>query len=156
MQQTLVLGIGNTLLTDDGIGVQVVKALQAATDLPPGVECLDAGTLSFTLLGLLNPETRLIVVDAARLGLAPGAITCVEGQAMDQLVRRRLGTMHEVGLADVLDMARLTDQLPERRALIAIQTQSTDWGDAPSPTVAAALHPALDQIHALIRRWHQS
>jgi hydrogenase maturation protease len=155
--KTLVLGIGNTLLTDEGVGVHVLGHLSGAA-LPEDVELLDGGTLSFTLAGPIEEADSLVVVDAANLKSAPGTMQVFEGEAMDAfLMSNRKSTVHEVGLTDLRAIAILAGHWPERRALVAIQPEVVGWGEEPTPAVAAAIPGAAEAIQNLIRTWrHES
>lgn len=153
---TVVLGVGNTLLTDEGVGVHVVEQLRRDHPALDAVEYLDGGTLSFTLAGSMADADQLIIIDAAELKAAPGTITLFENQAMDEyLGRGKRRSVHEVSLLDLLAIAHLTDSLPVRRALIGIQPQELGWGDAPSPVVAAAIPHACAMALELIWKWRQ-
>ncbi len=153
---TIVLGVGNTLLTDEGVGVHVVERLRREHSDLDAVEYLDGGTLSFTLAGPMADADQLIVIDAAELKAAPGTVTLFENEAMDDyLGRGKRRSVHEVSLLDLLAIAHLTDSLPARRALIGIQPQELGWGDVPSPAVAAAIPAACDMTLDLIRKWRQ-
>jgi len=153
---TLVLGIGNSLLADEGVGVHVIRALEGAFGPEDAVELLDGGTLSFTLAGPIGDARALIVVDAAQLGAAPGIVQVMEGEAMDQfLLGNRKSSVHEVGLMDLMSIAKLTDCWPARRALVAIQPDKVDWGDAPTEAVAAAVPLACQRIRSLIEAWRR-
>jgi hydrogenase maturation protease len=151
---TLVLGIGNTLLTDEGAGIHVIRYLQTHHPAPTGAEYLDGGTLSFTLAEPIAAADGLIVVDAMRLDAPPGSLRVFENAAMDRLLLGKHGSVHEVSLADLLDMARLTGDLPPRRCLIGIQPDCLDWGDQPTAAVAAAVEQAAAQVRQILRRWH--
>lgn len=152
----LVLGLGNTLLSDEGIGVHVIRRLQQDSGLDAGVTCMDGGTLSFTLAGSIESTDRLIVVDATELDAAPGTVQVYENEDMDEFIgSNRKRSVHEVSLLDLLAIARLTDSLPRRRALVGIQPQHVDWGDTPTEAVQAAIGPACSAIHTLIERWRQ-
>jgi hydrogenase maturation protease len=154
-KRTLVLGIGNTLLGDEGAGVHAVRALAHRLQDFPGVECLDGGTLSFTLAAAIESADRLIVIDAAQLKAPPGAVGLFEGEDMDWFLgAHRKGSVHEVGLIDLLTVARLCDSLPARRALIGIQPQYVDWADTPTAEVSEGIDRACDLAAALIERWH--
>lgn len=154
--KTLVIGIGNSLLADEGVGVHVVRAL-AAEPAVSGVELLDGGTLSFTLAVPIGEANALIVVDAAQLKAAPGSLSVFEGEAMDRfLLGNRKASVHEVGLMDLMSIARLTDSWPARRALVAIQPDKVDWGDAPTEAVAAAVPQACRHIRGLIEAWRHA
>lgn len=152
--KTLVLGIGNTLLTDEGVGVHVLDHL-ASEPLPEDVELLDGGTLSFTLAGPIEDAEALVVVDAASLQAPPGTLQVFEGEAMDAfLMGNRKSSVHEVGLTDLRAIALLAGHWPRHRALVAIQPQVVDWGEAPTPAVAAAIPRATAAIQHLIRSWN--
>lgn len=153
--KTLVLGIGNTLLTDEGIGVHVLQALEPELANWPDVTLLDGGTLSFTLAGPIEETDALIVVDAANIKSEPGDWTLLEGEEMDAfLMSNRKASVHEVGLTDLRAIAILAGHWPEKRAMLAIQPQTIDWGEHPTPAVAAAISPACTAIRDLIRTWH--
>lgn len=152
-EHSLVLGFGNLLLSDDGAGVQILAQLR----LLPGSQSalfIDAGTLSFSLLPYIEAASSLLAIDAADIGGSPGAIGLYEGAAMDAFLRStRRRTVHEVGLIDLMDMARLSGCLPPRRALLCIQPGRIDWSEQLSPPVTAALPEAARQASALIERW---
>lgn len=152
-QTTLILGLGNVLLTDEAVGPVVVGRLAAELEGDPHLRLLDGGTLSFTLAVPIEECQRLIVVDAAVLGEAPGSVRVFEGEAMDRQLSRHAKSVHEVSLADLLDMARLTDRLPQRRALIGIEPAVVDWGDGLTPQVEAAVPLAMDQVRRLLSEW---
>lgn len=152
--QTLVLGIGNTLLSDEGVGVHAITYLQRYhTDLAD-TEFVDGGTLSFTLAGLIEQAQHLIVIDATQLHAEPGTIRTFIGQEMDQFLNcNRKSSVHEVSLMDLLSIAALAEHLPQQRALIGIQPQIIDWGEQPSAQVQAAIPQACDEVVSLIRTW---
>ena len=150
--RTLVLGIGNVLLADEGVGVHALRHLAERHPVLPGVRYLDGGTLSFTLAEAVEEADRLIVLDAARLGEAPGAVRCFEADAMDRFLASRRSSVHEVGLADLMDIARLTGHVPTPRALIGIEPAHIGW-ERPSPVVAAAIPGAARHVLGLLARW---
>ncbi len=152
MPRSLVLGFGNVLLSDDGAGVQLVERLR--TECGETANFIDAGTLSFSLLSYIEATNSMLVIDAADIDGVPGTIGLFEGAVMDTfLTSNRRRTVHEVGLIDLLDMARLRDCLPARRALLCIQPQRIDWSEQLSAPVADAMPEAARQASALLRRW---
>ncbi|HSJ49132.1 MAG TPA: HyaD/HybD family hydrogenase maturation endopeptidase [Gammaproteobacteria bacterium] len=149
----LVLGIGNSLLSDEGVGVHAIRSLEKDAPLH-GVQYLDGGTLSFTLAGTIEDSEQLIVVDAAELGAPAGTVRCFEGAAMDGFLgSNRKRSVHEVSLLDLLAVVLLAGRLPERRALVGIQPECIDWGHDPSPAVRQAIPAACAQVRDLIQRW---
>lgn len=151
--RVLVLGIGNSLLTDDGVGVHAALRLEAALDGAKDVTVLDAGTLSFSLFHYIEQADALIALDAAKDGGTPGELLIREGVEFDRFVRRAGRSVHEVGLADLLDMARLGDRLPADRVLIGIEPDATDWGLECTPAVADAIPVAVNAALDYIHRW---
>jgi hydrogenase maturation protease len=149
----LVLGVGNSLLADDGAGVHAALELRERTSERPDITILDAGTLSFSLLPALEDADALIAFDAARRGGRPGELHVCEGEDFDRFVQRSGRSVHEVGLADLLDMARLSGQLPGKRVLIGVEPQTIDWGLRLSEPVAAALPQCVDVALDYIERW---
>ncbi|MBF0609609.1 MAG: hydrogenase maturation protease [Magnetococcales bacterium] len=147
----LVLGIGNTLLQDDGAGVAVAKFLQNHPDLPPGVLCLDAGTLSFSLFSSLMNSDALIVVDAAVIAGAP--VQVFVGPDMDTLLLSGRRNAHQVGIADLLSATRLLGKTYNKQALVALQSRSLDWGEELTPPVAQNIPHAAEVVLSLIRCW---
>jgi hydrogenase maturation protease len=153
--KVLVLGIGNTLLADEGVGVHVIQALrQGSLAARDDVELLDGGTLSFTLAGPIQDADALIVVDAAQLKSSPGTLQVFQGEDMDRfLTSNRKSSVHEVGLTDLRAIAMLAGHWPEQRAMVAIQPAKMDWGEYPTETVAAAIPEACAKIESLIGDW---
>ena len=153
-RKTLVLGLGNTLLGDEGAGVYAVRALQEQYADRADVEFLDGGTLSFTLAGPIEDADSLIVIDATQLKASPGTVRVFESEDMDRFLgSNRKSSVHEVCLMDLMAIARLVEALPARRALIGIQPEYLDWSDAPTPTVARAIPVACDLAMQLIGKW---
>ena len=152
---TLVLGIGNTLLTDEGVGVHVINRLQEHFSDIEDVKFLDGGTLSFSLAGELANHDRLIVVDAADTGKTPGSVVTLEGVEMERYLLGKRRSVHEVGLGDLLDMARLAEHYPVKTALVGIEPLSMEWGESLSPVVGKSLDTAVDAVLLLIDRWQR-
>jgi hydrogenase maturation protease len=110
--KTLVLGVGNTLLADEGAGVYAMQFLKEQYDLPD-TEFLDGGTLSFTLTGAIAEATNLIIFDAAQMDGDPGYVRVFEGAEFQDFLMSGCHSVHEVGFADLIDITRLMDSLGE-------------------------------------------
>jgi len=153
--KTLILGIGNSLLQDEGAGVHAIRQLAEQGLQRNDIELMDGGTLSFALASAIEDADRLIVIDAAQYDGVPGTTRVFIGEQMDEFVGgNRKRSVHEVSLIDLLMIARLADHLPQQRALIGIQPHSMDWGENPTPPVAAAIRQACDQAMQLVEAWH--
>ncbi len=154
-QNILIMGIGNSLLRDEGAGIHALNQLRPLLDNRDDITFLDGGTLSFTLAGAIADATHLIVLDAAQLDAQPGFSRVFEGANMDTFIgSNRKHSVHEVSLIDLLAVALLSDHLPQQRALIGIQPGEIDWGEYPSPEVAAAMPHICKQTMKVIEDWH--
>jgi hydrogenase maturation protease len=151
--RVLVIGVGNPLMSDDGVGLRLLEALAARSPAPDGVEFLDAGTLGFMLLPRVEQCDALLALDAASVGGAPGEFRVFEGADFDDFVRQPRCSVHELGLHDLIDAARLTGALPARRALVGVQPERLGWGMTLSPQVEAALPAAVEAAASLLGRW---
>ena len=151
--KTLVLAIGNSLLTDEGVGIHALQALKKLHPELEGVTYMDGGTLSFTLAGAVEDTDNLIVLDATQLKSEPGTVDCLVNEDMDAFLGTCKRSVHDIGLLDLLDISRLTGNLPERRALVAIQPDVIDWGEYPTERVAAAIPVVVDKVLALMQEW---
>lgn len=147
------MGVGNTLMTDEAAGPRAMEAFRAIAGDLEGITFLDAGTLSFTLAETIASHDAIIVFDAARLHATPGTVQVLEGPAMDEFVRSGKLTVHEVGITDLLDMARITGELPTQRALVAIEPAEIGWGLEVSPAIAAAMPAAARAARAVAERF---
>jgi len=153
MQPTLILGIGNTLLADEGLGIHLLDYLREHYPDLPGVTYLDGGTLSFTLAPLIEDCKNLIVLDAAQLQTDPGSIRLLVGAEMDEFVGHGKRSVHEVGLVDLMSIARILDRLPVNRALLGIQPKQLGWGESPSDVVSQAIPEAAKIVIDLLGEW---
>ncbi|MDD2814841.1 MAG: HyaD/HybD family hydrogenase maturation endopeptidase [Thiotrichaceae bacterium] len=149
----LVLGIGNSLLSDEGVGVHVVKYLEQQYPNLSQVSFVDGGTLSFSLAPLLENASHLIVIDAAQLQASAGTIRFFEGKEVDNFLRAHARSVHEISLRDLLDMVQLTERAPQQQALFAIKAINLGWGEFPSPEVAATIPEVAQQVLAVLKRW---
>jgi hydrogenase maturation protease len=137
----LVLGLGNVLLGDDGLGVEAVERLRRERRLPDDVVAVDGGTLGLALLGVLGDSERAILVDAIAADGPPGTLVRLEGDDAVLAVEQRL-SVHQVGVADLLAAARLIEHYPGKLVLLGVVPESIDLRVGCSAAVNAAL-PAL-------------
>jgi len=151
-KQVLIMGVGNTLLQDDGAGVHVANSVKDMSD-PPPVNVLDGGTLGLSLLPEIEDAAGLIVVDAGQIGEAPGSIRVFRNAEMDRQLSGKKSTVHEVAVADLLAAAAMSGQLPADRALVVIQPASIEWGLSPTSPVQAAIPKARDKVAEIARGW---
>jgi hydrogenase maturation protease len=132
----LIVGIGNLLLSDEGVGVHAVRGL-AQQVLPPGVEVLDGGTSGADLVDHLEGRTKVIVIDAASGDGPPGTVYRCE--ARELIEQEGSLSLHEFGLADSLHMAERLGCAPQRVIVLGVQPATLEPGLELSPEVAAVL-----------------
>ena len=143
--ETLILGIGNILLKDEGVGVRVVEAMRPLA-LPDHVELLDGGTLGAGLLDEIADRRKVIVIDAARTGSPPGSVCRFSSDDLEAEVGTSL-SLHEFGLLDTLTMARHLGCHPHEVVLFGVEPKEIALGLDLSDVVAAAI-PALVRMVA--------
>jgi hydrogenase maturation protease len=134
----LVLGLGNVLLGDDGLGAAAVSRLERDYRIPADVCLQDGGTLGLGLLGLLSEASHVILIDAVRIESPPGSLVRLDGDDVLDAVRDRLSP-HQVGVADLLAAARLIDRYPATVTLLGLVPQAIELAIVRSPPVEAAL-----------------
>jgi hydrogenase maturation protease len=153
----LVLGIGNSLLADEGVGVVAMQQLQSKFGAREDMEFIDGGTLSFTLAVPISECEALLVIDAAEMGATPGTVRSFEGDEMDRFLgENRKSSVHEVGLLDLRAISMLTGFWPQHRALIGIQPGYVGWGEALTPAVDAVLPEICSIATEIIGRFAES
>ncbi|MFA5835419.1 MAG: HyaD/HybD family hydrogenase maturation endopeptidase [Bellilinea sp.] len=143
MTKTLVLGIGNLLLTDDGVGIRAIQLLEERYMLPEEVQVVDGGTCGLDLLQFLEGVDHLVIIDAARLGKTPGSIARLEGDQVPAYLALKTSP-HEIGLPELLFTARLTDIYPPKVVVLGMQPESIETSLGLTPAVAAHLNELVE------------
>lgn len=141
----VVLGVGNILLTDEGIGVRAIEELGRRYQLPPEVELLDGGTSAMELLDDLANCDLLIIADCVRAGKAPGSLLRLKDEEIPALFRTKLSP-HQVGLPDVLATLVITHEAPTHTVLLGVEPESLATHMGLTDTVATTLPHLVDAI----------
>jgi hydrogenase maturation protease len=154
----VVLGIGNTLMCDDGVGIHVIHELQRGEEgrsTPrANIQFLDGGTLGYLLIDRVSDADGLIIVDSANLGAAPGTVRVIDGDEVDHyLADNPSSSVHEVGLIDLLQMMTLNREAPRLRALVGVQPESMGWGTEMTPAVRASVPAASAAVTKILEGW---
>ena len=143
--RVLVLGIGNLVMSDDGVGVKVVQQLQREYRFAENVEIMDGGTLGLDLLQELEGIDHLIVVDAVETGREPGNCVRLAGEELPIALETKVSA-HQMGLKDLLSVARLLGHSPAEMVLIGVQPGSIEMDTELTPEVAAVLQVLVDNV----------
>ena len=143
----LILGLGNNLRGDDGAGPAIVAAL-SSMDLPPHVEITDGGTPGLETVLMLQGYERVIIVDAADMGLQPGQWRrfTPDTAELKSSENKLQGTLHAAGLAEALILAGALDVLPPTLIIYGIQPKSLDWSQDLTEPLKAALPDLINAI----------
>ena len=143
--QIVVLGAGNILLTDEGLGVRAIERLPLSYCLPPAIRIIDGGTSGMEMLEDLEGLDALIMVDAIRAGKPPGTPIHLAGDAVPVFFRSKLSP-HQIGLADVLATLELLGRAPKYTAILGMQPDSLALGMELSETVEAGIPELLRMV----------
>lgn len=148
----LVLGVGNLLLSDEGVGVHVAARLVPVLKGTPGVTVMDGGTLGLELLGPIEDSDHLVVVDSLRSGRPGGSVTTLLGEEATSWTTGR-ETAHDLGLPSVFALAHLRGWRPLRVAVIGVEPVCLDPGLELSPEVEQGAEEAGRRVLALLHEW---
>ena len=148
----IVLGIGNLLYSDEGVGVQALAALQAKLGEQDAVEILDGGTLGLDLLPLVESSSHLLVLDTINASKSPGTLVELRDSEIPLYAGIKLSE-HQATFQEVLGLASVRGQLPPHLHLIGVQPAVLDMGMELSPVVAAAVPLMVERALRMLREW---
>jgi len=152
MQKVLVLGVGNLLLRDEGVGIHAIRALLDDYFIPEGVEVIDGGTAGMELLSFLVGVHRVILLDAVKAGGLPGSLIRLEDEEIPTFFRRKWSP-HQVGLADVLAVLKLTGERPCHITLWGIEPARMELGlelsESVFPQVSVLVERVVEELRKL-------
>lgn len=152
MPATLVLGLGNIILRDEGLGVRACERLLARYSLPEGVEALDGGTLGLHLLPYLEGVQDLLIMDAVRADAPPGSLVRLEGEAIPAALAHKM-SMHQFGLSELLAVGSIQGALPRRIVLWGMVPTVMEPGLDLTEPVAASLDALVTRVAEELSAW---
>ena len=151
--KVLVLGLGNILMRDEGLGVRAVERLREEYVLPERVQALDGGVRGLALLPYLEEISRLLIIDALKQeGKAPGSLIRLEGEEIPSFLSLKISP-HQEGLTDLLAVARLTGICPPEVVLWGMVPACLEVGLELSPPVEARMGELVEEVVEELRRW---
>ncbi len=145
VKKVLVLGLGNILLGDEGVGVRVVEQLLSLS-LPEWVEVIDGGTAGYELINLFEGKERVIIVDAVKTDDVPGSVYKLDMTILDEDANVHL-SLHQVGLKNVFRMASLMDINPEVTLIGIVPKEYQDCRIGLSKEVEKAIPMAIKAVY---------
>ncbi len=152
MKKTVILGIGNTILRDEGLGVKALELLKRDYEFTPEVELLDGGTLGIDLLYFLEGAERLLVLDAVLGGGKPGDLYIFKGDGVKSYFRRKV-SMHEIGFQEVLGLLELRGSDIKEIVVMGIEPKDIELGTELSPEVEGSLPELVNEALKQLEEW---
>lgn len=143
-RKIIILGIGNLLLSDEGIGVHVANEL-SKMDLPPEVSVVEGGTDGFRLLNIITEADRLIVIDAVRGGEEPGSIYRFDINEIRNVPTGFKTSVHQVGILEVINLSELIGKTPHA-TVIGVEPKSLEMSMELSPEVKAKVPRVIELV----------
>lgn len=148
----VVLGVGNILLTDEGLGVHVVEDLKANYTFTPQISLIDGGTMGMELLTYMRGMKKILLIDAVNGGETPGTIYEFPHRELEQYFTDHI-SVHEVGMQDILRIRAIQENPLEDAIVIGVEPESLDVGFEPSAPVQKALPEVKERVLRVLREW---
>jgi hydrogenase maturation protease len=148
----LVIGLGNPIMGDDGVGVLALELFRDTFDIEEGVELMDGGTWGMNLLPYIESSGRLLLVDAIRGGVGPGEDVFVAGPDLPRVLGQKLSA-HQVDIVDVLTLAQLRGTLPLHTVALGVEPARIEMRSDLSPEVARGVARLPERMAGQLREW---
>jgi len=154
-QRKVVLGLGNILNRDEGVGVHCLEPLRRLRPDCPGLEILDGGVLGLELLPIVESSSHLLVLDAVDARKPPGTVVVLEAEEIPAYAQIKM-SWHQMTFQEVLQLAKVRGHRPEHLHLIGVQPEDISTGSELSPAVRASIPAVLDRVLEVLGRWRSS
>jgi hydrogenase maturation protease len=148
--QTTILGIGNLVRQDEGVGIHLLQALEGK--VPAQIDLIDGGTMGFPLLNIVETTHRLLILDAVDAGRPPGEVVVWHGDKVPYFFASKM-SVHQVSFAEILNIAKFNNSYPAHIAVVGVQPHTLDWGTELSEIVSRALPQAVCCIQEVLEAW---
>ncbi|MCX8031675.1 MAG: HyaD/HybD family hydrogenase maturation endopeptidase [Thermodesulfovibrionales bacterium] len=146
------IGLGNILLKDEGVGVHAINKIRKEYSFTPHVEIIDGGTLGLDLLPYFEKYSKILIVDAANLNESPGTIKVFNINELSKLICKKF-SVHHIGLPDIITACKLLNLHHEEIKLIGIQPYSIESGLELSPLISNKINLLIDHIIQQLDNW---
>ncbi len=151
-ERIVVLGIGNTILSDEGLGVRALEILKDGYSFQPQIELLDGGTIGIDLLYFVEGADKLLVLDAVSGGKLPGSVYVFEHDEVKKYFRNKV-SMHEIGFQEVMALLELKGKELREIVVMGIEPKVIDIGTRLSPEVESAMPDLIDKALSRLESW---
>lgn len=149
----VLLGVGNVLLTDEGLEVHVINDLRESYNFAPPINIVDGGTMGMELLSYMRGMKKLLLIDAINGGDKPGTIYEFPHQELETYFTEHI-SVHEVGMQDILRIRALQEDPLEDAVVVGVEPESLEIGFEPSPVVRAALPEVKKRVLKVLQSWN--
>jgi len=150
--RTVVIGLGNPLMGDDGLGLTALARLRAEWNLPSDVELIDGGTCGMNLLPIIEDAERVLLIDAIEAGAAPGTEIVIARERLPRYLSTKLSS-HQVDLRDVLALAELRGTLPQETAAVGLQPACVEMSDKLSDPLCGRINDLVTRVVGVLESW---
>lgn len=154
-EKVTVIGLGNTLYTDEGVGIHALPLLEEALAGVENVEIIEGSTDGIRLLGPVEDTDQLILLDAINGGLPPGGLYTVEREDIPAYCNVKM-SVHQLGFQEVLFAAQIRERLPARMVMFGVQPASLEFGIGLTDTVRDRLGVLTELVSGRIREWREA
>jgi len=151
--RTAIIGIGNPMMADDGIGPRLISELQGAC---PCVELIDIGTGGMQLVHLLAQYGSVLIIDSADMGLAPGECRVFSPEEVVSLKETRAYSLHDWDLMRSIEISRNLGEAPDRILILAVQPSSLDMREGLSASLELGIPAYIKQLKKALHSLHQA
>ncbi len=148
-----ILGIGNILLTDEGVGVHAVNAIKKKYSFSPDIDIIDGGTMGLDLLPIFQTQDKILIIDAVDFNKEPGYVGTIEGNNIPSVLNAKL-SVHHIGFSDLLFAAKLMRENPPEVYLVGIQPKSLDVGLDMTEEIRVKLDSIIDLTIQKLKEWN--
>lgn len=152
MSGTVVIGLGNPIMGDDGLGIAALERLRVGWVMPAAVELVDGGTWGMNLLSLIEDAERVLLIDAIAIGAAPGTPVVLPRDRLPRYLATKISP-HQVDLADVLALAELRGTLPEYTTAVGLQPGRVEMSAELTDVVREQLDALVATVVDLLAQW---
>ena len=147
-----VIGLGNYLMGDEGVGVHVIQNLQKNYSFTPPIQLIDGGTTGMDLLEYFEENDHIIIIDAVIFNKYPGYMEVIRNEEILKLITNKI-SLHQLGLKDLLSYLKLTDSYPAQLVLVGIQPLKIKVGTVLSTILTKVMPNLLETVFSILRNW---
>lgn len=148
-----ILGLGNILMSDEGVGVHTVKEFEKRYEVPEFVEIIDGGAAGLDLIPFIEGREKVLMIDAVNFDREPGYIDTIENDAIPVRLSTK-ASMHHLGLMDVLSIVKLSGNYPKDLCIIGIQPKSLELGLDMTPEIWDKKEALVKRVADKLREWN--